>query len=138
MQGILLSCLEQCSYLHIELMDNTARRTIFPKSWNIMKSSQIPRKYQLSITFQIKKKPYFLSLESSKQELFRTQKTWYSMLMKISSYINFLNQRKTVFPISGKFKTTTFLYSKDMVFDPDENVILHQLFESKEDRILHL
>ena len=53
---------------------NTARKTIFPKPWNIMKSSKIPRKYQLSINFLGKKRPYFLSLKSSKQEPFRTQK----------------------------------------------------------------
>ena len=125
---------------------HTARKTIFPKSWNIMKSSKIPRKHQLSInfldkkdrisylwkvqnktffvlkkhgipcwrkyhltsTFWIKRRPYFPSPKSSKQELFRIQKTWYSMLKKISSYINFLNQKKTVFPISKKFKTRTF------------------------------
>ena len=48
----------------------TARKTIFPKSWNITKSSKIPRKYQLSI--------------------------------------NFLDKKKTAFPISEKFKTRTF------------------------------
>ena len=117
---------------------NTARKTIFPKPWNIMKSSKIPRKYQLSIIFLDQKRLYFLSLKSSKQELFLTQKTWYSMLKKISSYINFLNQKKTVFPISEKFKTRTFPYSENMVFHAKENIILHQLFESKEDRISHL
>ena len=60
------------------------------------------------------------------------------MLKKISSYINFLNQKKTVFPISEKFKTRTFPYSENMVFHAKENIILHQLFESKEDRIFHL
>ena len=59
------------------------------------------------------------------------------MLKKIS-YINFLNQKKTVFPISEKFKTRTFPYSENMVFHAKENIILHQLFESKEDRISHL
>ena len=122
---------------------HTARKTIFPKSWNIMKSSKVPRKYQLSIklldtkktylwkvqnknfsvlkkhgipywrkyhltlTFRIKRRPYFPSSTSSKQEIFRIQKTCYSMLKKISSYINFLNQKKSVFPISEKFKTRT-------------------------------
>ena len=84
------------------------------------------------------KKPYFLSLKSSKQELFRIHKTWYSMLKKISSYINFLNKKKTVFPISEKFKTRTFRFSEDVVFHAKENIILHQFFESKEDRISHL
>ena len=60
------------------------------------------------------------------------------MLKKISSYINFLNQKKTVYPISEKFKTRTFPYSENMVFYAEENIILHQLFESKEGRIFHL
>ena len=87
-------------FIYRFLISNTARKTIFPKSWNIMKSSKIPRKYQLSI--------------------------------------NFLDKKKTVFPISEKFKTRTFWYSKNMVFYAEENIILHQLFESKEDRISHL
>ena len=65
-----------------------------------MKSSKVPRKYQLSI--------------------------------------NFLDQKKTVFPISEKFKTRIFPYSKSMIFHAEENIILHQLFEPKEDRISHL
>ena len=56
------------------------------------------------------------------------------MLKKTSSYIKVLNQKKTVFPISEKFKTRTFPYSENMVFPAKEN-ILHQLFEPKEDRI---
>ena len=36
------------------------------------------------------------------------KKTWYSMLKKKSSYTNFLNEKKTVFRISEKFKTRTF------------------------------
>ena len=49
------------------------------------------------------------------------------MLKKISSYINFLNQKKTVFPISEKFKTRIFPYSENIVFHIKENIILHQL-----------
>ena len=64
-----------------------------------MKSSKIPRKFQLSINFLDQKRPSFLSLKSPKQEL--------SIL-------------------------------KSMVFHAEENIILHQLFESKEDRISHL
>ena len=99
-------------------------------------------KYQgntnFSSTFLIKERPYFPSLKSSKLELFCNQKAWYSMLKKISSYINLLNQKKTVFPISEKFKTRPFSYSGSMVFHTKENIILPQLFESKEDRISHL
>ena len=87
------------SYMYL-LTLFTARKTIFPKSWSIMKSSKIPRKYQLSIKL--------------------------------------LDQKMTVFPISEKFKTRTFPYSENMVFHAEENIILHQLFESKEDRISHL
>ena len=78
----------------------TARKTIFPKLWNIMKSSKVPRKYQL--------------------------------------FINFLDQKKTVFSISKKFKIRTFPQSENMVFHAKENINLHQLFESKEDRIFNL
>ena len=66
------------------------------------------RKYHLKSTFWIKRMPYLPSPKSSKHDLFRIQKTWYSMLKKISSYINFLNQKKTVFPISEKFKRRNF------------------------------
>ena len=59
------------------------------------------------------------------------------MVKNILSYVNFLNQKKTVFPIFEKFKARTFPYSESMVFHAEENIILHQLFESKEDRIFH-
>ena len=38
------------------IFHGTARKTIFPKSWNITKSSKMPRKYQLSINFLDQKK----------------------------------------------------------------------------------
>ena len=68
------------------------------------------KKYQLPINLLDKKKSVFLSLKSSKQVLFHTQKAWFSILKKISFYIfyNFLNQKNNVFPISKKFKTRTF------------------------------
>ena len=50
---------------------------------------------------------------------------------KISTFHQILDQKKTVSPISEKFKTRTFPYSKNMVFHAEENIILHQLFESK-------
>ena len=80
------------------------------KNFSVLKKHGIPcwRKYHFSSPFWIKKRPYFPSLKSSKQELFCVQKTWYSTLKKISSYINFLNQKNTVFPISEKFKTRIF------------------------------
>ena len=48
----------------------TARKTIFPKSWNIMESSKRPSKYHLSINFLPQKRPYFPSPKNSQQELF--------------------------------------------------------------------
>ena len=80
------------------------------KNFSVLKKHGIPcwRKYNLTPTFWIKRRPYFPSPKSLKEELFCIQKTQYSMLKKISSYINFLNQKKIVFPISKKFKTRTF------------------------------
>ena len=57
---------------------NTARKTIFSRSWNIMESSKRPSKYHLST--------------------------------------NFLAEKKTVFPISKKFKTRTFQWSVKIIF----------------------
>ena len=37
----------------------TARKTIFPRSWNIIESSKIPCKYHLSINILAEKKPVF-------------------------------------------------------------------------------
>ena len=37
----------------------TARKTIFPKSWNIIESSKRPRKYHLSINLFAEKKTLF-------------------------------------------------------------------------------
>ena len=122
----ILNCYDYFLSLHEKLY--------FPSpgiSWKV-------QKYHENINFLDKKRPYFLSLKNSKQELFSTQKIWYSILKKISFYTNFLNQKKTVFSISKKFKIRTFPYSENMVFHAKENIILHQLFESKEDRISHL
>ena len=57
---------------------------------------------------------------------------------KISTFHQLFRSKKTVFPISEKFKTRSFPYSKNMVFHAEENIILHQLFESKENHISHL
>ena len=70
----------------------TARKTIFPKSWNIKKTSKRPRKNYLSI--------------------------------------NFLAEKKTVFPITEKFETKLFSYQQILYF--------HLLFDSKKDLIFHL
>ena len=49
---------------------------------------------------------------------------------KDNRFINFMAQKKTVFPITEKSKTRTF---QQLV-----NTIFHQLFGSKKDRISHL
>ena len=58
---------------------NTAWKTIFPQSRNIMESSKRPSKYHLfSIaTFRLKKIPYFISPKSSKQKLSGNQVIWF-------------------------------------------------------------
>ena len=51
----------------------TARKTIFPRSWNIIESSKRPCKYHLSINFLTQKRPHFPSPKSSKQGIFFNQ-----------------------------------------------------------------
>ena len=54
-------------------------------------------------------------------------------------YEKFKNTKKiSTFYQFFRFKTRFFPISKNMVFHTEENIILHQLFESKEDRISHL
>ena len=57
---------------------------------------------------------------------------------KISSFHHPFRLKNTVISISKKLKTRTIPYSKNMVFHAQGNIILHQLFESKEDRISNL
>ena len=52
---------------------HTERKTIFPRSWNIIESSKRPCKYHLPIKFLAEKRPYFPSPKSSKQELLSNQ-----------------------------------------------------------------
>ena len=70
---------------------DTARKTIFPRSWNIIESSKRPSKYHLSI--------------------------------------NFLAEKKAVFPITEKLNTRT---SQQRV-----NIIFPSTFWLKKDRISH-
>ena len=51
-------------------------------------------------TFWLEKRPYFLALKSSKQEL--------SIDQQIESFHQLFSEKKTVFPIFGKFKTRPF------------------------------
>ena len=79
-----------------------------------------------------------------KQTKYTARKTIFLKYTMRSSKIPRKNQlsinfsKNTVLPISEKFKTRTFQYSKNIVFHAEENIILHQLFESKKDRIFHL
>ena len=57
---------------------------------------------------------------------------------KISTFHQLFRSKKTIFPVSEKFKRRTFPYSKNMIFYAEDNLILHQLFESKEECISHL
>ena len=84
----------------------------------------------------MKKGPYFVSLKSSKQELFRFQKTWYFMLKKISSYINFFESKEDCISHLRKVQNKDFFLFRKYVLHAKENIIFHQ--ESKEYRIFHL
>ena len=57
------------------------------------------------------------------------------MVKKLSSYINFLDERKITFVTSEKFKTINFPYLVNMVFHAKENTILLFFLELK-DQIL--
>ena len=48
------------------LINGTAQKTIFPRSWNIIESSKKPRKYHLSINFLAEKKTVFRITEKFK------------------------------------------------------------------------
>ena len=88
----------------------TAWKTLFPKSWNIMKSSKVPRKYQLSINLLDKKKD--LSLKSSKKELFRTQKHGIPHWRKYHLTLTFRIKRRPCFPSPTSSKQELFRIQK--------------------------
>ena len=52
----------------------TARKTVFPRLWNITESSKRSSKYYLYINFLSFLRPYFPSPKGSKQELFGSPK----------------------------------------------------------------
>ena len=79
----------------------TARKTIFPKSWDIMESFKRPSKYNLSINFLAGKKD-----RTSHHR--QVQDKNFSVISKYHLSINFLGQKKTIFPIPKKFKTSSF------------------------------
>ena len=76
---------------------NTAWRTVFPRSWNIMESSKRPSKYYLYINFLPKKIPYFPSLKSSNKNFSVTQNKNFSVISKYHLSINFLLQKDSIF-----------------------------------------
>ena len=80
---------------------DTARKTIFLRSWNIIESSKRPRKYHLSINFLTLKKDRISNHQ-------KVQKKNFPVISKHHIFVNFLAQEKTVFPISKKAKTRTF------------------------------
>ena len=93
MKGILslgFKCLQQ------EKGRTTARKAIFPKSWNIKKNSKRPSIYHLSINFLAEKKTVFPITK------------YFSETSKCHLSMNFFTQKKTIFPITQKFKARTF------------------------------
>ena len=79
---------------------DTARKTIFSKSWNIIESSKTPGKYHLSMNF-LATKDYISHHRKSQNRNFL-------VASKYHPSINFLTQKKTVFPNTETFKTRTF------------------------------
>ena len=122
----------------LRVSGNTARKTVFPSSWNIMESSKRPSKYYLYFNFLAKKdhisynrkvqiknflvaqnktfsvtSKYDLSINflSQKRPYLPTRKFQnknFSVNSKYHLSIKFLSQKKTIFPIPEKFKTRTF------------------------------
>ena len=111
--------------------NHTARKTIFPRSWNIKESSKRPRKYHLSINFLAEKKTIFPITEMFKartsQQLVnivfpstswlkkdrisnhrKVQNKNFPVISKYHISVNFLAPEKTVFPISEKAKARPF------------------------------
>ena len=77
---------------------DTARKTIFPRSWNIIESSKTPCKYDLSINFLPKKD------RISHHRIVQNKN--FSVTSKYHVSINFLTQKRTVFPITEKLKSS--------------------------------
>ena len=122
----------------LRVSGNTVRKTVFPRSWNIMESSKKPSKYYLYFNFLAKKdhishnltvqiknflvaqnktfsvtSKYDLSINflSQKRPHLPTRKFQnknFSVNSKYHLSIKFLSQKKTIFPIPEKFKTRTF------------------------------
>ena len=65
----------------------TERKTTFPKSWNVIKSSKIPSKYHHSIW--LKKDSIFHLQNIGNQNTLVISKHWYSLLTKKNHHIIF-------------------------------------------------
>ena len=132
-------CFSFFSFLFISLVQRkTARKIVFPRSSNIMKSSKRTSKHYLYINFLAKKdfifhhrkaqsknflvaqtknfsviSKYHLSIDFlSKKPCIcyngKAQSKYFSVSSKYHLSINFLPQKETVFFIPEKFKTKTF------------------------------
>ena len=78
----------------------TARKTIFPRSWNIIESSKRPCKYHPSINF--------LTQKNRICHHRKVQNKAFPVFSKYHLSTNFLAQEKPVFPIPKKIKTRNF------------------------------
>ena len=82
---------DNCKYLSQEFDNNTARKTIFPKSWNIMESSKRPSKYHLSINFLAQKKDYIWHQR-------KVQNKYFSVISKYHLSSSFWFKKRSYFP----------------------------------------
>ena len=109
----------------------TARKSVFPRSWNFMESLKRPSKHHLSINFLAEKKIIFPITEKFKTRTSRepvniiypstswlkkdrishhqkVQNKSFSVISKYYLFQQLLDSKKTIFPITKKFKTITF------------------------------
>ena len=84
----------QCSEVAI-----TARKTVFPRLWNIMESSKRPTKYYLYINFLAKKKDRISDHQKAQHKNFsEAQNMSFSVISKYDLSINFLSHKRPHFP----------------------------------------
>ena len=80
------------------LVKVTARKTVFPRSWNIMQSLKRPSKYYLYINVLVKKKTVFPVNEKFKTRTFSVaQSKNFLVISKYYLSINFLSQKEHTF-----------------------------------------
>ena len=105
-RGILIvlvfcQCSEALSMFWCSGVPFTARKTIFPRFWNIMESSKRPCTYRLSISTLAEKKKRISHHR-------KVQNKNFSVTSKYHLSINVLAQKNTIFVIPEKIKTRTF------------------------------